>query len=179
MIQRVTGIVDPSGIEILPDIEPLMEGEITLTPGSLPEDIGLVMKFAMGDRYNQTPEPQLVKGLELCKYLWIGRVDGVIGGIIALCYLENLDKWSLDAYKNDEHDNRIGDYSFRAGRLVRDWFFKKLGKDKLITIHRTQNFAATKVCERLGFEITHRLGDAFTVLTLERDVWDGTGSTTR
>lgn len=172
MIQRVSGFVDPTGMEILPDIEPLTDGDIVLAPGSLPEDIELVMKFAMGDRYNQTPEEQMVKGLEFCKYLWIGKVNGVIGGIVMLCYLENLDKWSLDAYKNQEHDNRVGDYSLRAGTLVRDWFFKKIGKDKLITMHRTANKLATRLCERLGFEITHKLGDEFVFLTLEKESWE-------
>lgn len=171
-------LVDPSGMEILPEIETLKEGDITLTPGSLPEDIGIVLKFAMGDRYNQTPEPQLVKGLEFMKYLWIGRANESIGGVLMLCYLENIQKWTLDAYKNNEHDNKEGDYSFRSGRLVIDWFFNNLQEDKLITIHRTANRLATKLCERLGFEITHKLGDEFTILTLERDTWDLTGFTT-
>ena len=172
-------ILDALGDELTKETEPLKDGDITLVPGSLPADIGLVMKFAMGDRYNQTPEPQLVKGLELVKHLWIGKVGDEIGGIIALCWLHNLQKWSLDAYKSNEHDNRLGDYSFRAGRLVIDWFFKNIDDDKLITIHRSANHAATKLCERLGFEITHKLGDEFTVLTLTRDIWDGTGSITR
>lgn len=172
-------ILNALGEEVFPEATGLKDGDITLVPGSLPADIGLVMKLAMGDRYNQTPEPQVVKGLELMKHLWIGKVNDVIGGIVMLCYLENIGKWSLDAYKNDEHDNRLGDYSVRSGRLVIDWFFQNIVAKELITIHRTANKAATKVCERLGFEITHRLGDEFTVLTLTRSKWDGIGSITR
>ena len=164
-------ILDALGEEVLPETPGLRDGDIILQPGSLPADIGLVMKFAMGDRYNQTPEPQIVKGLELVKYLWIGKANDSIGGVVMLCWLENLQCWSLDAYKSDDHDNRFGDYSFRSGRLVIDWFFKNIENDKLITIHRTANYAATKLCERLGFEITHKLGDAFTVLTLTREAW--------
>lgn len=172
-------ILDALGDEILPEAVGLHDGEITLIPGSLPKDIGIVMKLAMGDRYNQTPEAQVVKGLEFVKYLWVGESKGVVGGVVMLCWLENLQCWTLDAYKNDSHDNKLGDYSFRAGRLAIDWFFKNIVSNKLMTIHRTANYAATKVCQRLGFEITHKLGDAFTVLTITREKWDGTGSITR
>lgn len=164
-------IVDTLGDEILPASCALMDSEVVLYPGSLPEDIGVVMKFAMGDRYNQTPEPQIVKGLEMMKYLWIAKVNGELSGVLMLCYLENLNKWTLDAYKGNEHDNRVGDYSFRAGRLVIDWFFKNITEDKLMTMHRTDNHAATKMCERLGFEVTHKLGEVFTFLTLKRESW--------
>lgn len=165
-------ILDALGDPITKETEALKDGDITLVPGSLPAEIGLVMKFAMGDRYNQTPEPQLVKGLEFVKHLWIGKVNQEIGGVVMLCYLENLQKWTLDAYKGEDHDNRFGDYSFRSGRLVIDWFFKNIEEDKLITIHRVENRAATRLCERLGFTITHKLGEEFTVLTLEREQWD-------
>ncbi len=175
MIERVSGLVDAYGMEIFPEAEILKDGDISLIPGSLPKDIGLVMKFAMGDRYNQTPEPQVVKGLELVKHLWIGKCGETIGGIVMLCWLDNLQKWSLDAYKGDELDNRFGDYSFRSGRLVIDWFFKNIHEDKLITMHRTANRPATKLCQRLGFEITHKLGEEFTFLTIERETWAGTG----
>ncbi len=172
-------ILNTLGDEIVKEAEALKDGDIVLMPGSLPADIGIVMKFAMGDRYSQTPEPQLVKGLELVRHLWIGKANETIGGVVMLCWLHNLQKWSLDAYKGDDHDNKLGDYSFRSGRLVVDWFFKNIGEDKLITIHRTANRAATKLCQRLGFEITHRLGEEFTVLTITREAWDLTGSTTR
>ena len=164
-------ILDTLGDEILKEAEGLVDGDIVLTPGSLPEDIGLVMKFAMGDRYNQTPEPQLVKGLEFVKYLWIGEANGVIGGVLMLCWLENLQCWTLDAYKNSEHDNTLGDYSYRSGRLVIDWFFRNVDAKELRTMHRTDNKLATKVCQRLGFEITHKLGDAFVMMTLEREFY--------
>lgn len=165
-------IVDALGDVLTKDSEVLKDGDITLIPGSLPKDIGIVMKFAMGDRYNKTPEPQIVKGLELMKHLWIGKVNEAIGGVLMLCYLENLQKWSLDAYKGNDFDNRLGDYSFRAGRLVVDWFFRNITEDKLITMHRTVNRSATKLCERLGFEVTHKLGEEFTVLTITRGQWD-------
>lgn len=170
MIERVSGLVDPLGDEIIPDAEVLKDNDIILTPGSLPEDIELVMKFALGDRYNETPEPQLVKGLELVKYLWIGKVNESIGGVVMICFLDKLDWWTLDAYKNSEHDNRDGDYSFRAGRLVIDWFFTNMDADSLRTMHRTDNVLATKMCERLGFEKTHH-NPEFVVLRLMRDKW--------
>jgi hypothetical protein len=165
-------ILDTLGDQITPETPGLSDQEIILQPGSLPADIGLVMKFAMGDRYNKTPEPQLVKGLEFVKHLWIGKVNEEIGGVVMLCWLENLQKWTLDAYKNSEHDNKLGDYSFRAGQLVIDWFFKNIDASCLTTMHRTDNRLATKMCERLGFEITHKLGEEFVFLTLERETWD-------
>ena len=172
-------ILNSLGEDILPEINALADGEIALIPGSLPKDIEILLKFAMGDRYNQTPEEQLVKGLEFCKYLWIGKANGAIGGVVMLCYVENLQKWTLDAYKNHEHDNGIGNYSFRSGRLVIDWFFKNIQEDKLVTIHRTANRSATKLCEKLGFRITHKLGEEFTFLTLTREQWDLTGYITQ
>lgn len=166
-------ILDTLGDEVLPESEVLSDGEITLHPGSLPADIGPVMKFAMGDRYNRTPEPELVKGLELCKYLWIAKAGDVIGGVLMLCFLDKLNWWTLDAYKNSEHDNNAGDYSYRAGRLVIEWFFKNFDSKELRTMHRTANHAATKICERLGFETSH-LNQEFIILKLEREKWAGT-----
>ncbi len=148
-------ILDSLGDQVLPSAKVLTDGEIILTPGSLPEDIELVMKFALGDRYNQTPEEHLVKGLELCQYLWIGKANGVIGGVIMICFLDKLNWWTLDAYKNNEHDNREGDFSYRAGKLVTNWFFENFDSNEIHTIHRTDNRGATKVCERLGFSEKH------------------------
>ena len=160
-------LVDPLGNEIIPEAETLKDGDIILTPGSLPADIGLVLKFAMGDRYNQTPEPQLVKGLELCKYLWIGKANGVIGGVILICFLDRLNWWTIDAYKNSEHDNLLGDYSYRAGKLVADWFFGNFDENELHTIHKTDHRAATKVCQRIGFT-EKNVNHEFTFMRMRR-----------
>src|SRR5687768_9822795 len=102
----------------------LRDGDISLEPVKLENVKDLLMKYAAGDKFNKTPEAQLEKGLELVKYTWICRAEGKVGGIVVICFLDHMNWWTLDAYKNDEHDNREGDFSYRAGMMAIDWFFK-------------------------------------------------------
>lgn len=172
-------ILDAGGYEILPEAEVLKDNDILLVPGSMKENKDLVLKFAMGDRYSQTPEPQLERGLEFVKYLWLGKANEEIGGVLFLCFLDHMNWWTLDAYKNDKHDNADGNYSYRAGKLVMDWFFQNIeSADELHTIHRRANHAATKVCERLGFKEKY-LNPEFMIMHLRRKEWALTGYTTQ
>jgi hypothetical protein len=162
-------ILDATGEPIFSEMEVLKDGDITLIPSTLKESKELILKFAMGDRYNKTPTEQVIKGMELIKYVWIGMSNGDIGGVIFMFHLVNTTQWwTLDAYKNNEHDNRLGDFSFRSGRLVVDWFFQNHPFEKEIyTMHPTSNRAAKKVCERLGFQIKYD-NPEWNVLNLRR-----------
>lgn len=154
--------------EAMPEV--LHENNVTLYPGTYREHKEYLLKLAGIDRYNRTPREQLEKGLEHIKYLWLGKASGEIGGILFMCYLKHMGWWTLDAYKDPAIDNRDGDWSYRGAKLVIDWFFKNHTVNDLYTIHRVENHAATKMCERLGFKVRYA-NPQFIILKKRRDLW--------
>lgn len=151
----------------------IVSGDIQLVECPVDKSKDLLIEFASKDKHGKMEIPELVEGMPLVKHVWLGKTRGVIGGILFLCYLENRDWWTLDAYKNDkllkEMNNR-GDYSFRAGKMVIDWFFENKNVNRLYTIHDVKNKPATIVCERLGFE-TDGFLEAFIIQTIWREKW--------
>ena len=148
----------------------LVESDCVLYPGTYREHKDYLLKLAGLDKHNRTPQEQLEKGLEFIKYLWVGKAAGELGGVLFICYLKHMDWWTLDAYKDSNIDNRDGDWSFRAANLVMDWFFKNHAVNDLYTIHRVENHAATKMCERLGFKVRYA-NPGFIILKKRRDLW--------
>ena len=149
----------------------LRDGELILTPTTLKESEDYILKLACKDRYNVTPKDQLARGLQYVKYVWIGKNSDGVGGVLFMCYLDHMNWWTLDAYKEDSVDNKQGDWSYRAGRLAIDWFFENHNVKELYTLHRTDNRAATKVCHMLGFEDKF-LNPEFIILSIRRLKWE-------
>ena len=147
----------------------LSDGEITLFPST---DTEYLLKLARTNKYTHCTEEELVKSLDYVKYAWNGYAGRTLSGIVYLCYLPRYDWWTLDAYKEDEllkFINNKGDFSYRAGKLVIDWFFKNVNSKTLYTVHERENRGATVVCKRLGFKESGFIND-FIVL---KNVSDG------
>lgn len=122
----------------------------TLTPT---DDRSYLLQLALSNKYNKLSEKDLTKSLSYIKYAWIGEVRGQKAGVIFLCYIEPIDWWTLDAYKEDKllkHLDNHGDFSYRSGTLITNWFMQTMKKD-LYTVHEVANRAATIVCKRIGF----------------------------
>lgn len=141
------------------------ERDFTLTPT---DDRSYLLELALSNKYNKLSEKDLTKSLGYIKYVWVGETKSRKAGVIFLCYIEPIDWWTLDAYKDDSLlkvlDNR-GDFSYRSGTLITNWFMQTLKKD-LYTVHEEANRAATVVSKRIGFkEIT--TFDQFIILKKE------------
>ena len=147
----------------------LKDGDLVLYPATLKESEDYILKMACKDKYNVSPKEQLARGLQFVKYTWIAKNEDGVGGVLFMCYLEHMSWWTLDAYKEDSVNNR-GDWSFRAGRLVIDWFFRNHNVQDLYTIHKKENHAATKLCERLGFKARYT-NPQFTIFRIRRNLW--------
>lgn len=130
----------------------LQDHEITLEQT---EDKSYLVELVKQNKYNLLNDQGIKKGLEYIRFLWIGRASGVIGGVLFFCYIPHLNIWTFDAYKEDQRlknlDNR-GNFSYRAGRLVIDWFFTTEITRELFTMHDQKNRGATIVCKKLGFD---------------------------
>lgn len=163
-------ILDPLTLQPVFSSQILSDGALRLEQIEPVEAQEYILKLACKDRYNVTPREQLSKGLEHIKYAWICKNEDGVGGVAFMCYLEHMNWWTLDAYKEDSVDNKHGDWSFRTGRLAIDWFFTNNISDSLYTIHRTQNRGATKVCQRIGFEIKYA-NPQFVILKMRRNTW--------
>lgn len=128
-----------------------VEGNITLTPS---DDYCYIIDLAQKYKYNTLSLHALNIACDFVKHIWVGTVNGVKAGVVFLCYIPAFNWWTLDAYKDDallkSLDNK-GNFSYRSGRLVMDWFFKNI-RDELYTAHEKQNRGATIVCKRLGFK---------------------------
>lgn len=148
----------------------LKDRDLLLMPSTLRESADYILKMACKDRYNKTPREELSRGLQFVKYVWICKNSDGVGGVVFMCYLDHMNWWTLDAYKDESVDNKSGDWSYRSARLVIDWFFESHREKELHTLHRTDNHAATKMCERLGFEKKY-LNPEFIILSLRRSKW--------
>lgn len=86
------------------------------------------------------------------RYFWIGEVQGRRAGLVYLCFMPGWDVWTLDAYRDDNESlyNR-GDYSYRTGKLIMDWFKESIGEDLYAMPHK-QNRPAIFLAKRLGFK---------------------------
>lgn len=146
----------------------LTDGNLVLTPATLEEAKDLILVMAGQDRFNKTPREELERGLEHIKHVWFAGVNGVLIGVCFMTRLPNLNWWTFDAYANENIDNRVGDDSFRVGRLVTRWFFDTHGCNELYTMHRTKNRAATRVCRRIGFKEKFT-NPEFNILSMRRN----------
>jgi hypothetical protein len=145
----------------------LTDGEIVLQPGAELEYFSeLVQKY----RFNCYNEYGITKAFGNIKHFWTGSTRGIPGGVLFVHYVPALGRWFFDAYKDDEKlknlDNR-GDFSYKAGRLVINWFFEKGFSPELFTAHETANRGATLVCKRLGFR-TEEIKNDFVVMKIGR-----------
>ena len=90
------------------------------------------------------------------RMFWLGYVKpGVLAGVAYLCYHKDVDKWTLDAYRDDrmlrtmEHQKT---WSEETGKLLCDYFFSLGLCDILYSGVDVRNKLAIKLLERLGFE---------------------------
>jgi hypothetical protein len=126
----------------------LTDGDITLEQT---EDKSYLVELMGKDKYHVLDD----KKLEYVRFLWVGRVSGVLGGVIYFCYFPPQNWWTFDAYKEDERLKKLdnqGNFSYRAGKLAIDWFFEKGIAQELFTGHDIKNRGATIICKRLGFK---------------------------
>lgn len=134
----------------------LKDEVVTLEPFKIEDDPLYLMDLVSKDRYNMVP-PSMA--LELFKkysvHLWKGYYNRAgkktLFCMVFLCYVAVQKRWYLDAYRDDSAvDKGSTDLSYRAGRMVLDWFFLNYRTD-IFTSHSIKNVAATKICEKLGF----------------------------
>lgn len=140
-------------------VEKLQDDLVRLEP--IVDSAGMKYLFSLMPKYklDTNDHPSKIKvTLKYGKHFWLGRTESFVGmvrgGVIYLCYMPEYDIWTLDAYRDDQllrALNRRGNFSYRSGKLVMDWFFKTYRKH-LYTVHDLRNRAATLVCRRLGFE---------------------------
>lgn len=145
----------------------LVDRDITLRPS---DDREYLLELSKRYKLNKLNDSELTRSLEYVKHLWLGERLGTLAGVIYLCFIPNFNWWTLDAYKDDRLlkslDNK-GDFSYRAGKLIIDWFFENKIDSTLYTVHEEANRGATIVCKRLGFKEVG-LFDSFLILKLER-----------
>lgn len=138
----------------------LEDGDVKLT---LTNDRSYFYKLAKENKYTQGKVKNIILSIPYIKYLWVGEYQGIRGGVIYLSELPIF--WTMDAYKEDKllkELNPQGDFSYRAGKLVSDWYFKNIGKT-LRVAPNTINRGAILVAKRLGFEFETTIED-FTIL---------------
>lgn len=130
--------------------EILTDGAIKLVPGM---DLSYLTELALRYKYNWFNEYGIKVFSQNIKYFWKGYAGDVLGGLLFLQHIHP-GRWFFDAYKDDEKlkalDNR-GNFSYKSGRLVVDWFFERKISDGLFTAHDQRNRGATMVCKKLGF----------------------------
>lgn len=141
----------------------LQDGEIIL---ELTEDRKYLTELMLRNKYTILNERGVEKFLKYVRYVWVGRASGMLGGVLFFCFYPELNRWTFDAYKEDDKlkvlDNK-GDFSYKSGRLVVNWFFECKVSDKLFTMHDQKNRGATLVCKRLGFKPVECTGDFLTL----------------
>ena len=142
----------------------LRDGDVELIPGM---DLGYLTELALRYKYNWFNEYGIKVFSQNIKHFWKGYAKDVLGGVLFLQHIPP-GKWFFDAYKDDKKlkilDNR-GNFSYKSGRLVVDWFFERRISDELFTAHDLRNRGATMVCKKLGFEETKIL-NGFVVMRI-------------
>lgn len=156
---------------------PLLEDEvISLKPFTRMENYDYLVHLISTYRYSHFITDSDIKNM-LCRantHCWTAY-DKQSGFSFGVIYLTQLDKtWTLDAYRDEPMTTILGngnEYSYRAGKLVCDYFFSEVDK-VLLTAHSVKNRAATIICKKLGFK-THKVYDTyfgqFIILKKERN----------
>lgn len=125
------------------------------------QDFNYLFELIQKYQFNRTEDTDFEKTvLKYGRYFWDARIDTLAGwtkaGVIYLCFYPQFNIWSLDAYRDNALVKAISasaDVSYRAGKLIVDWFFQHHRSfNSLWTSHDIRNRAATIVCKRLGFE---------------------------
>lgn len=145
----------------------LTDKEISL---ELTSDFRYLTGMIRENPYNILNDRGIARFLTSVRYCFVGRVSGNLGGVVFFCHHEDSDRWTLDAYKDDQKlkilDNK-GNFSYRAGVLAIDWFSKQGLTKMLYTMHEKENRGATIVCRKLGFK---KVGDQNGFIVLAREV---------
>lgn len=152
----------------------ITDKEISLIPVDVKANRELILRIASANKHTHLTRERFAEALPFIKHTWIGHTRQKFCGVIVLCHLPQDNEWTLDAYKDDKTlkdiDNR-GDFSYRSGRLVLDWFFKNKADEFIYSMHVKANRGATLICKRLGFEESGYIGDII-VLKLTRSKWE-------
>lgn len=125
--------------------------------------------LAKRNRHRRGTDEAIETALQYVVHAWAGQAYGVRAGVVFLCFIPEVHVWTLDAYKDDEllkMINHKGDFSYRAGRLIMDWFFANIEADELYIIHSQDNRGAKRLSKRLGFKWMH---DKCGAVILRRD----------
>lgn len=106
------------------------------------------------------PRAKYEEAVQNGKYFWlVYSSDGVLGGVIYLCYHKDADRWSLDGYRDDVLARSIKNqkhWSLEAGKIVCNYFFSLNTCDILFIGIDARNILEKKLCERLGFKEVER-----------------------
>jgi len=152
----------------------LTDREIKLKYGRSDDADDYLISLAGKYKYSSLPPEERRKALCYIKHFWTGEAYGHRAGVVYICRYPEVDWWTLDAYRDDDvlkEINTKGNYSYRAGKLVIDWFFEKKIAEDLLTMHDERNRAATLVCQKLGFEEDGFIQN-FIRLKLRRSTWE-------
>lgn len=159
-------------------IEKLTDKELELVPFDSAVDYEYLCHLVTQYKYNTINNKNTM--IELIdrygKYFWRGLVNGVSVGVLFLIYSPEFDRWSLHAYIDKEIFKVNKEYPYKAGKLVRDYYFETTNNDWLFTAHDIRNVQATKLCKKLGFyEVGHSIiegiGDLID-MAMTRDIWE-------
>lgn len=143
-------------------LEVLKDKELKLTPFESKLDFDYLCSLIEHYKYNTIGSYERMREL-LDRYgreYWTGSSGVYKLGVIFLMYLAEMDEWTLDAYddiQNKQIADPKGDFSYRAGKLIIDYFFRTHDVKILTTRHDIRNRAATVVCKRLGFKVTGKI----------------------
>jgi RimJ/RimL family protein N-acetyltransferase len=155
-------------------LEVLKDDVLTLIPS---EDKDYIYELAAKYKYNTIDSKDKAIAIidRYVKEIWVGESEGKRLGVIFLMYLPELDEWSLDAYVDDAAKGK-NEFSYRAGKLIMDYFFENHEDNLLSTLHDVRNKPATAMCKRLGFKALGSvffdgLGN-FITMKVTRDFWE-------
>ena len=151
-------VLKSANVELIPFSEPWNKEYLYELMRSYPFDEGVGRDASAGEMF------------------WLGYDSfGVLGGVVYLCYHETVDRWTLDAYRDDKLMRGFREqkrWSEEAGKLICEYFFSLKVCDILYSAVDDRNKLAIKLLERLGFEKTKTdifLNHNYTLLLKRRE----------
>jgi len=141
----------------------ILEGEsVKLVPFSEPWNMEYLFQLMAQYKYEKDllPRAKYEEAVRNGKHFWlVYSSEGVLGGVIYLCYHKDADRWSLDGYRDDILARSIRDqrtWSLEAGELVCNYFFSCRVCDILFVGLDARNKLEVRLVESLGFKEVER-----------------------
>ncbi len=139
--------------KMMAEPEVMRNDGVSLAPASMEDFKDYVILLASKDKLNKTPREQLERGLELVRYMWVGGVNGTVGGVFLVSYLPNVQWWTLDIYDDKVLSAVHPKFCETGGRMVMQWFFENHPESTEVhTTYPTSYKHMVGTLERLGFK---------------------------